>query len=80
MFRYYKILLCSILLFSFGISEYQFINAFPNLTFVDPVGIHHAGDGTNRIFVVEQEGRIKVFTNSIRVLPAPNTPQKSSKF
>ena len=64
MFRYYKILLCSILLFSFGISEYQFINAFPNLTFVDPVGIHHAGDGTNRIFVVEQEGRIKVFNNN----------------
>ncbi|MBH91087.1 MAG: glucose sorbosone dehydrogenase [Candidatus Marinimicrobia bacterium] len=64
MFRYYKILLCSILLISFGISEYQFINAFPNLTFVDPVGIHHAGDGTNRLFVVEQEGRIKVFNNN----------------
>ena len=33
------------MLFSFVFSEYQFENAFPNLTFVDPVGIHHAGDG-----------------------------------
>tara|TARA_Y100001970_G_scaffold190851_1_gene232121 strand:- start:20 stop:1282 length:1263 start_codon:yes stop_codon:yes gene_type:complete len=44
-------------------SEYEFENAFPNLTFVDPVGIHHAGDGSNRLFIVEQEGRIKVFDN-----------------
>lgn len=58
-----KTLLFVQLLISFIISEYQFENAFPNLTFVDPVGIHHSGDGTNRIFVVEQEGRIKVFNN-----------------
>ena len=51
------------ILISFLYSEYQFENAFPNLTFVDPVGIHHAGDGSNRLFVVEQEGRIKVFNN-----------------
>ena len=41
------------ILISFLYSEYQFENAFPNLTFVDPVGIHHAGDGSNRLFVVE---------------------------
>jgi len=45
-------------------SEYTAVNAFPNLSFDDPVGIHHAGDGSNRIFVVEQEGRIKVFDNN----------------
>ena len=44
-------------------SEYTVVNAFPNLSFDDPVGIHHAGDGSNRIFIVEQEGRIKVFEN-----------------
>ena len=45
-------------------SEYTAVNAFPNLSFDDPVGIHHAGDGSNRIFVIEQEGRIKVFDNN----------------
>ena len=53
------------ILFIFAIiqSEYEVVDAFPNLSFVDPVGIHHAGDGSNRIFIVEQEGRIKVFDN-----------------
>ena len=63
MFKYYKILLYSILLFSFGVSEYQFINAFPNLTFVDPVGIYHAGDSTDRLFVIEQPGTIKLLAH-----------------
>mgnify|MGYP001459343952 CR=1 FL=1 len=53
----------SFILVSLLFSEYQFENAFSNLTFVDPVGIHHAGDGSNRLFVIEQEGRIKVFNN-----------------
>ena len=44
-------------------AEYEVLNAFPNLSFSDPVGIYHAGDNTNRIFVIEQEGRIKVFSN-----------------
>ena len=58
------------ILISFLYSEYQFENAFPNLTFVDPVGIHHAGDGSNRLFVVEQEGRIKVFNNDSNTINA----------
>jgi len=53
----------SFILISLLFSEYQFENAFSNLTFVDPVGIYHSGDGTNRLFVVEQEGQIKVFNN-----------------
>ena len=59
-----------ILLFSFLISisslnaEYTAVNAFPNLIFNDPVGIYTANDGSNRLFVVEQEGRIKVFENN----------------
>jgi uncharacterized repeat protein (TIGR03806 family) len=37
--------------------------AFPNLTFSRPVFITHAGDGTDRLFVVEQAGTIRVFAN-----------------
>ena len=36
---------------SFLWSEYNIENAYPNLTFDDPVGIYHSGDNTNRIFV-----------------------------
>ncbi len=47
----------------------QFIleNAFPNLTFNDPLDLQNSGDGTDRIFVVERAGRIKVFPNSSSV-------------
>jgi len=45
-------------------AEFNVVNAFPNLSFQDPVGIYHSGDNTNRIFVLEQEGRIKVFNNN----------------
>jgi glucose/arabinose dehydrogenase len=43
-------------------------NAFPNLTFSSPVFLTHAGDATDRIFVIEQAGRIKVFPNSSNTL------------
>jgi glucose/arabinose dehydrogenase len=38
--------------------------AFPNLLFSSPIGLYNAGDGTNRLFVAEQEGVIRVFDNS----------------
>ena len=44
--------------------EYTAVNAFPNLNFNDPVGIYTTGDGSDRLFVVEQPGKIKVFENS----------------
>jgi glucose/arabinose dehydrogenase len=37
--------------------------AFPNLTFNRPVDLHHAGDGSDRLFVVSQEGLVYVFPN-----------------
>jgi hypothetical protein len=46
-------------------------NAFPNLSFSRPVDLQNAGDGSNRIFVVEQPGIIKVFKNASDV-PAAN--------
>ncbi|WP_229599743.1 PQQ-dependent sugar dehydrogenase [Runella slithyformis] len=51
-------------------SEPQLENAFPNLSFNEPVELTHAGDSTNRIFVVEQGGRIKVFDNNPAVKSA----------
>ena len=37
--------------------------AFPGLSFIRPVDLQHAGDGSGRIFVVEQRGMIWVFSN-----------------
>jgi len=56
-----------ILLFIAGTSinaQFTLQNAFPNLTFNGPVFLTHSEDTTDRIFVVEQAGRIKVFSNS----------------
>ena len=63
MIKKYTILII-VCLISLIKSDYFTVNAFPNLSFQDPVGIHHAGDGSNRLFIVEQEGRIKVFDNN----------------
>jgi glucose/arabinose dehydrogenase len=42
---------------------YRLVNAFPNLAFARPTDVQHAGDGNDRVFVVEQLGRILVFPN-----------------
>lgn len=39
------------------------VPAFSNLAFAKPVDLQNAGDGTDRLFVVEQEGTIRVFSN-----------------
>jgi hypothetical protein len=44
-------------------SQVAFTNAFPNISFSGPVFLTHAYDGTNRIFVVQQGGLIRVFPN-----------------
>ncbi|SHN07595.1 Glucose/arabinose dehydrogenase, beta-propeller fold [Cyclobacterium lianum] len=44
--------------------DIQLIDAFPNLTFTRPVDLQHAGDASDRLFVVEQRGRIMVFENA----------------
>lgn len=44
-------------------SQIKYVQAFPNLQFEAPVDIQHAGDGSNRLFVLEQKGRIRVFEN-----------------
>jgi uncharacterized repeat protein (TIGR03806 family) len=44
--------------------------AFPNLTFNQPLFLTDAGDGTNRLFVLEKPGRIMVFPNDPNVTQA----------
>lgn len=48
-------------------SQFQLEQAFPNLTFTRPVDLQYSPDGTNRLFVVEQEGIIRVFPNQSQV-------------
>lgn len=44
-------------------SVYQIVVAFPNLSFHRPVDFQHAGDNTNRVFIIDQPGEIFVFKN-----------------
>jgi glucose/arabinose dehydrogenase len=50
--------------------QYSAKVAFPNVKFRDPVGIYNPGDQSNRLFVVEQAGVIKVFENNESVTAA----------
>ncbi|MEM8928247.1 MAG: PQQ-dependent sugar dehydrogenase [Bacteroidota bacterium] len=43
----------------------ELVNAFPNLSFNQPLDLQSPDDGTNRIFVVEKGGLIKVFPNDM---------------
>ncbi|MDP3582986.1 MAG: PQQ-dependent sugar dehydrogenase, partial [Ignavibacteria bacterium] len=45
-------------------AQLQLEQAFPELTFQQPVDIQNAGDGSSRLFVVEQKGIISVFPNN----------------
>ncbi|MCF6154703.1 MAG: glucose sorbosone dehydrogenase [Candidatus Brocadia sp.] len=50
--------------------SYKLQDAFPNLSFNRPLDLQHAGDGTNRLFVVSQNGLISVFENTSNVKSA----------
>jgi len=50
-----------------SLGTYVAVSAFPNLSFTRPVDLQHAGDNTNRIFVIEQAGVISVFPNNAAV-------------
>ena len=41
----------------------ELVRAFPHLTFTRPVFLTHSNDETDRVFVVQQDGVIKVFPN-----------------
>ena len=54
----------------FSFAQYSLDLAFTNLTFNNPVELVNSGDGTNRMFVLTQNGKIYVF---------PNTPSANAK-
>src|SRR4030095_3250315 len=58
------ILIMLLLLSTQTFSECIIKDAFPNLSFNFPVFITHSGDGSNRLFVIEKRGIIKVFQNN----------------
>lgn len=59
------------LLFSIELNaQYNFEVSFPNLSFSSALDLQNAGDGSNRIFVVERGGSIKVFPNQQNVSAA----------
>ncbi|GAA0880370.1 PQQ-dependent sugar dehydrogenase [Algoriphagus jejuensis] len=49
-------------------TDLQLSVAFPQLSFNRPVDLQHAGDGSDRLFVVEQRGVIAVFKNETQVV------------
>jgi glucose/arabinose dehydrogenase len=62
-----KVLFFLFLLFSFSErshAQYYMEDRWPNLSFFLPVGFHASPDSSKRIFVIEQNGRIKVFTDT----------------
>lgn len=54
---------------TFGTSSSQLTleNAFPNLSFDQPLLLTHAGDGSNRVFVVEKTGAVHTIVNDPEV-------------
>ncbi|MCH8246254.1 MAG: PQQ-dependent sugar dehydrogenase [Bacteroidetes bacterium] len=51
-------------------AQFEIEVAFANLRFTRPVDLQHAGDGSGRLFVVEQAGVIQVFANDPSVASA----------
>ena len=52
-----------LIVMSYSFAQVQSEPAFPNLSFTRPVDLQHANDSSNRLFVVEQAGIIRVFDN-----------------
>lgn len=50
--------------------QYKLTPAYPNLSFTRPVDYQYPGDGSNRVFVVEQRGVISVFEDDESVSEA----------
>ena len=44
-------------------NQFTLTDAFSNLNFTNPIDIQHSGDGTNRLFIAEQRGVIRVLSN-----------------
>jgi glucose/arabinose dehydrogenase len=61
--KYIILFLLLLFLSNNNFGQYEVEKAFPYLKFTNPVDIQSPSDGTNRIFIVEQSGIIRVFDN-----------------
>ena len=66
-YKYWLTIITYMFFFTTANAQLSLESAFPDLSFSSPVFLTNAGDSTDRIFVVEQAGRIKVFQNSSSV-------------
>ncbi|KPM48434.1 PQQ-dependent sugar dehydrogenase [Jiulongibacter sediminis] len=57
----------------------ELVEAYPNLRFTRPVDFQSPNDGSNRVFVVEQEGKISFFKNDETVSETTEFLDISSK-
>jgi glucose/arabinose dehydrogenase len=81
MFLFRRMLLMLVFLASAsGAHAVQLVNAYPHLTFSKPLFLTHPGDGTDRIFVVQQTGLIKVFPNDSTVTTTTTFLNVSAKI
>ena len=73
-FKYFSLFFLSVFIkFACIGQDISYQNAFTDLSFNFPVEIQSSNDGSNRLFVVEQQGRIKVFPNKSNVTSAELT-------
>lgn len=61
------VLIFPLIFSSCSIAQNELKVAFPNLSFNRPLDLEYPGDGTNRLFVIEQSGVIWVFQNDSNV-------------
>jgi len=60
----FTIILLSLINFAYGQNpNVTLTDAFPNLSFTSALHLTHSSDGTNRIFVVQQNGKIIALPN-----------------
>jgi len=69
-FKFLLVAICALISPALHAQSVTVIEAFPNLTFTQPILLTHPPDGTNRIFVVQQDGHILVFPNDSAVTTA----------
>jgi glucose/arabinose dehydrogenase len=65
---------------SLNAQPFQLKDPFPFLSFNRPLFLTHAGDGTDRLFVVQQDGFIKVFPNDSTTLTSQTFLNVSAKI
>lgn len=65
---------------SFEPLDYELVEAYPNLSFDQPLHYTTADDGTDQVFVVERTGKIKVFENNEEATEAKVVIDLSTKI